>query len=80
MKPSEFKISVSVKSYDEKILKVTENTRCRKEHSLHQILIAQIENLNEDCVNILCLYHLYFPINKPSMSVTDGPGRTGSSF
>ena len=37
-------------------------------------LIAQIEELNKDCVNILRpLYLVYFSINKPSNSVAVGP-------
>ena len=41
----------------------------------HQILIAQIEDLNEDCVKISGPYLLYFLRNKPSKSVTFGPSR-----
>ena len=40
-----------------------------------QTMIAQIETLNEDCVNILRPYLLYFPKNKPSQSVMVGRGR-----
>ena len=57
MKPSEFKISISVESYDEKLLKITEIATLLKiemflnyQRYRSQILIAQIEDLNEDCV------------------------------
>jgi len=40
-----------------------------------QILTAQIEDLNEDCVKISRSYLLYFPRDKPSKSVTDRPDR-----
>ena len=40
-----------------------------------QILQAQIERLNKNCVNISCRYILYFPTNKPSKSVKVGPDR-----
>ena len=55
--------------------------RCRKVHSfqtiniLSKIWIAQIQDLNEDCVKMLCPYLLYFPRNKASKSVTVGSGR-----
>ena len=47
----------------------------RTASKLLKILIAQIaqaEDLNEDCVNISGHYHLYFPRNTPSKSVTVG--------
>ena len=80
MKPSEFKISISVESYDKKS---SENYRnyffaesasfpnCQRYRS--QILIAQIGNLK-----ISHPYLWYFPINKLSKSVTVGLGRAGS--
>ena len=40
-------------------------------------MIAQIRKLNEDCVKISGSYLSYFLINKPSKSVTAGPGRVG---
>ena len=48
-----------------------------------KIVLAQIEDENEDCVEISRVYLLYFPKNKLSESVTVGPGqsgRAGSSF
>ena len=60
MKPSEFRISISVENYD---VKTAENYRnCYVDEKrivskvskfLFQILIAQIEDLNECCVEIL---------------------------
>ena len=56
MKLSEFDISLLVESYDTILPKFL---RCRKAHSFQtikryrfQILIAQIEDMNEDCVKI----------------------------
>ena len=40
-----------------------------------QILIAKIEDLNENCVYISCSYLSCFLRNKPSKSVTVGTGR-----
>ena len=54
IKPSEFKISISIESYDS------------------QILIAQIEDLNENCVKISCPYPLYFLRNRLSKSFMAG--------
>ena len=42
------------------------------------ILIAQIEDLDKDCVKISRPYLLNFSRNKPSKSVMVGPGRVGS--
>ena len=39
------------------------------------ILKGLVEDLSENCVKISRPYILYFPINKPSKSVTFGPGR-----
>ena len=44
---------------------------------LSQILIAQIEDLNEDCVEISRPYILHFPRNKVSKIVTVGLSRVG---
>ena len=59
MKPSESHISLSVKSYDEKWLKITEIATLLKsalfpnyQRYRSQILIAQIEDMNKDCVKI----------------------------
>ena len=52
MQQSEFKISISVESYDEKLMKLLP---CGKAHSfqtIKDILIAQIEDLNADRVKI----------------------------
>ena len=61
MKPSEFKISIPVVNYDGK---TTENYRnhyvvekrivSKLSRYISQILIAQIIDLNEDCVEISC--------------------------
>ena len=71
MEPSEFKISFSVKSYDEKTAKNYWNCYVDEKYIVHnyqryrfQILIAQIEDLNEDCVKISLLYIIYFPRKK----------------
>ena len=37
------------------------------------LIIAQIEDLNENFIKISRLHILYFPINMPSKSVTVGP-------
>ena len=42
------------------------------------IFIAEIEELNQDCVKISRPYRLYFPINKPSKGVTVGSSQAGS--
>ena len=82
MKPSEFKISFSVKSYDKKLLKITEIAMLRKSPQFSnyqryrfQILIAQIGVFNEDCVKISNPDLIYFQRNMPSNSVTTGSGR-----
>ena len=81
MKPSELKISISVKSYDEKSAEnyrncyVVEKSIISKLSKVSQILIAQIEDLNEDGVQISRSYILYFVIYKPSKSDTVGSGR-----
>ena len=51
------------------------NERCRS-----YILLAQIDDLNEDSFNILFPYLIYFSRNKPSNSVTVGLGQAGLSF
>ena len=76
MQQSEFKISIPVKSYDEKTAEKYRNCYVA-EKQRSQILIAQIEYLNEDCVGISGPYLVYFMRNKPSRSVTVGPGRVG---
>ena len=60
MKPSEFKISHSVESYDEKFLKITKIATLPKSAQFsnhqkyrYQISITQIEHLNKDYVNML---------------------------
>ena len=55
MKPSEFEISLSVKSYGKKkLLKIAEITTILPNYQRYrfQILIAQIDDLNEGCVKI----------------------------
>ena len=39
------------------------------------MLKAQMKDLNEDCINILRPYLIYFSRNMTSKSVTVGPGR-----
>ena len=59
MKPSEFKMSILVKSYNEKTAENYCNCYVAEKHTVSklsrygsQIVISQIEGLNEDCVNI----------------------------
>ena len=73
MKLSEFKISISVASYDEKIPDITEIPTLPKSAKLPKYRIyrckifkTQIEDLNKDCVEILRPYLLYHPKNRPS--------------
>ena len=79
MEPSEFKISISVESYDGK---TAENYRnCYVVEMLivfkrFLILLAQIGELNKDCVKMSSPYLIYFMKNKPSNSVTVGSGRS----
>ena len=72
MKPSEFNISISVKSYDEKTI---ENYRNYYVDEKRMVLILsktsiKKKDLNEDCIQISLLCLVYFPGNKPSKSVT----------
>ena len=66
MEPSDFKISIPVESYDEKLLEITEIATLQKSGYL-----------NVGYVIISHLYLLYFSRNKPSNSVTVGSGRAG---
>ena len=82
MKPSQFKISISVESYHEKTDENYQNSYIVEkglfpnyQRYLSQIVIVQIEDSNEDCVKIQRPYLLYFPRYKPSKSVTVEPGR-----
>ena len=84
MKPSELKISTSVESYDEKTAEKIEISTLPKnayfpnnQRYLFKIMKAQVEDLNEDFYEILRPHLLYFLRNKPSKSVTLGPGRAG---
>ena len=63
---SEFKISLSFKSYNGK----TAGNCYVAEKRIVFDLIAQIEDFIEDCFKSSRPYRLYFPINKPSKSVT----------
>ena len=63
MKPSEFEISVSVENYDKKLVKNGPICYIAKKYvvSNHQryqsqILVALIEDLNQDCVKISSPY------------------------
>ena len=62
MKPSEFKIYISIENFDEELLKMTEMATLSKsawlpsyQRYLFQILLANIEDLNKDCVNFTSL-------------------------
>ena len=77
MEPSDFHFSR--KLWWKEMLKITEIGTLRKSpwFSNHQrywsqIFIAQIEDLNEDCVKISGSYLIYFLRNKSSKSVTVG--------
>ena len=48
-------------------------------NSMNKFQIAQIKDLNEDCVEISRPYLLYFLRNKPSNSVTIGLGMADSA-
>ena len=70
-----------------KLLNITEIATLRKSPWLSnyqryqfQILIAQIEDLNEDRVKISGPYLVYFLRNRPSNSGIAGSGQAGSSF
>ena len=72
MKLSELKISLSVESYGEKMLKITEIVTLPKNASFpnyqwyqSQFVITQIEDWYEDCVKLSRPYLLYFLRNKP---------------
>ena len=87
MKLSEFKISFSIESYDEKTAENYRNCyvvekRIVSKHQRYRfkILTSQIEELNENCVKISRPYILYFPTNKPSYSVTVGSSVNFSLF
>jgi len=80
MEPSEFKISFSVKIYDEKTAKNYRNSYVAEKpivFQLSKILIPIVDSTNwkadEDCVKISGPYVLHFLRNKPSKSVTVGP-------
>ena len=82
MKPLEFKISFLVESYDETTVEMAKLPKSAQfpNYQIYQfqIFIAQIKDLNKDCVNILFPHLLCFPNNKPTKSVTIGLGRIGS--
>ena len=81
MKPSEFKISLPVKIYDEKTADNYRNCYVAEKQIVFElsnipicdILISQIRDFNGVFVRISCVYLVYFPINRPSKSVTVGP-------
>ena len=76
IKPSEFKISKSVESYDEKNAKNYQNYYVADKRSVLKLskITIQIEDLNKDGVKFSSSYHIYFPRNKPSKNVTVGLG------
>ena len=81
MKPTKFKISISVESYDEKTTDNYRNCYIDEKHIVSKlskisILVVQIEDLNEDGVKSSRLYILYFLRYKPSKGVTVGPVRS----
>ena len=64
--------------------KIPKLLRCREAHSIlnyqryrSQILIAEIKDLNGECVKFWCPYILYFYRNKPSKSVKVRSDRAG---
>ena len=78
MKQSEFKIFISIKSYDDKTAEnyrnyyIAENRIVSK---LSNVKTQNYEDLNEDCVKISRPYILYFPRYKPSKNVTVRSGQ-----
>ena len=64
-----------------KLLRIAKIAVLLKRASMHlnneryrsQMMIAQIEDLHEDCDKISCPYLIYFPRNNPSKSVTFRP-------
>ena len=68
MKPSEFKICISIESYDGTTAEHYRNFYCRK---------VQIEVFNEGCVKMSRLYLLYLSRNKLSKTVAVKLGRVG---
>ena len=85
MKPSEFKIFISVESYYEKPAENYRNSYVVEKRiasklsktSIPNILIAQIEDINEDCVTISGLSLLCIPRNNQPKSVTVGSSWAG---
>ena len=81
MQQSEFRISISVESYDEKTAEnyrnfyVAEKPIVFKISKISITTIPQIKDLDEDCVKMSGPYLIYFLRNKPSKSVTVGSGR-----
>ena len=80
MKSSEFKIFIFVESYNEETAENYRNCNVAEKRIVSKlekiismpILLAQFEDLNEDCIKISRFYLLLFPRNKPSKSVTVG--------
>ena len=82
MEPSDFKISISVESYEEKTAENYRNCYLpekRRVSKLTKISIPNINSTNWRLESRLCQnftsYLLYFPINKTSKNITVGPGR-----
>ena len=78
MKPSEFKICISDKSYNEKTIDYYRNYYVVQNILTFKIIAPKFNSTNDefsqDCVKISRPYFLYFLRNKPSKSVTIGPG------
>ena len=81
MQPSEFKNSILFDSYDENTAENYRNCYVSEKRIVNyqkyqpQILVAQIKELNEDCVKNLRPYFLYFPRNKAAKSFMVEPSR-----
>ena len=88
MKPSKYKIFISVKSYDEKTAENNRNCYDAGKHIasklLSKISIPDFDStnsrLNENCIKSSSPYLLCFPRNKPSNSVTVAQGWFGPVF
>ena len=87
MKPSEFKITISVGSYDGKTAENYQNCYAAEKRIVSKQSKISIpnfnstnKNLNEDCFKLFRPYLLYFPRNKLSKSVMDRPVRAGPVY
>ena len=71
MQLSEFKVSISVESYDEKTDEITMLWKSvwfpNYQWYQIQMLIAQINDLNADCQLALLLFYLFFFVRKTGL-------------